>query len=248
MRTISVIVPTLNEASRLPDLIQQLSNQPQSYELIVTDGGSTDDTRTVARNLGAVVVEGAVGRGQQLALAAKHARGDVVLFLHADTDLPHNALSALRRRVDSDPGLVGGNFRLLFDGDDAFSNWLNGFYAFLRRNGLFYGDSGIFVRRSALEEMGGVRPLAVMEDFDLVRRMKRAGPICCIDEPPLITSSRRFQGRHPAAIVAGWVWIHFLFSLGVGSDRLASIYDSTRQRRPDRTRHSGTSHIRIRTT
>jgi len=246
MTSITVAIPTLNEAERLPRLFDQLDRQHAPIDLIVADGGSADGTVRIAKERGARVLEGAHGRGPQLALAARYAQGDVILFLHADTDLPDGALSALRRRLAGEPDVIGGNFRLLFDGLDPFSQWLNGFYAFLRSRGLFYGDSGIFIRRDALGGIGGVRPLELMEDFDLVRRMKAAGPVCCIDDPPLITSSRRFRNRHPAQIVAGWVWIHLLFSLGLGSDRLASIYDSARRRRPDRTHRSAPNHTHIR--
>ncbi len=76
-----------------------------------------------------------------------------MLFLHADTVLPPGALSAIHRALDTNTALLGGNFRLLFDGQDGFSTWLNGFYAWLRRRGLYYGDSGVFVRRSAYDDL-----------------------------------------------------------------------------------------------
>ena len=101
----------------------------------------------------------------------------------------------------------------------------------IRLGGLYYGDSGIFVRRRVLDAIGGVRPLALMEDYDLVRRLERAGPTACIADPPLVTSSRRFAGRRPPAIVWGWVRLHALYGLGVAPARLAEIYDSERRRR-----------------
>ena len=81
-----------------------------------------------------------------------------------------------------------------------------------------------------LDALGGVRPIAVMEDYDLVRRIKRAGPTVCLAEPPLTTSSRRFEGRRPPAIVLGWVRIHLLYWMGVSPERLALLYDSERRR------------------
>jgi hypothetical protein len=84
----------------------------------------------------------------------------------------------LERLLREQPEVVGGNFRLLFEGKDGFSRWLTGFYALIRRLGFYYGDSGIFVRRAALDAIGGVRPIALMEDYDLVRRLRRAGPSC----------------------------------------------------------------------
>ncbi len=96
-------------------------------------------------------------------------------------------------------------------------------------SGLYYGDSGIFVRARIYRALGGIRPLAVMEDYDFSRRLERAGPTCCIAEPPLVTSSRRFHGRRPAAIVWGWLKIHALYHLGVAPARLARLYDSERR-------------------
>ena len=125
--------------------------------------------------------------------------------------------------------MVGGNFRILFDGGGGFDRWLTGFYAWFRRYGLYYGDSGIYVRREAYRAMGGLRPIAVMEDFDFTRRLERYGETCCIADPPLVTSSRRFRGRHPVAIVWGWLKIHALYYFGVSPDRLARMYDSERR-------------------
>ena len=87
-----------------------------------------------------------------------------------------------------------------FDGDTAFSRWLTGFCAWIRLLGFYYGDSGIFVRRSVYEALGGFRPLPVIEDWDFVRRLDGFGRTSCIEDPPLVTSSRRFEGRHPLEI------------------------------------------------
>ncbi len=127
------------------------------------------------------------------------------------------------------PEVVGGNYRLAFDGEGGFSRWLAGFYAVIRAFGFWYGDSGIFVRRAAYDALGGVRPIAVMEHYDLVRRLRRAGPTACLAEPPLVTS-RRFEGRRPPAIVLGWARVHLLYWLGASPERLAVLYDSERRR------------------
>ena len=81
-----------------------------------------------------------------------------------------------------------------------------------------------------LDRLGGLRPLALMEDYDLVRRLERAGPTLCIADPPLVTSSRRFHGRGRAAIVAGWLRIHALYHLRLPDRLLARLYDSERRR------------------
>lgn len=228
---ISVVIPTLNEARNIGGLVRALRVGPVRCEIIVADGGSVDDTVAIARAAGADhVIDAPRGRGQQLATGAARARGDVIWFLHADTVVAGGSLPALVRALAADPGCQGGNFRLLFDGEDGFSRWLTGFYAWLRRRGFYYGDSGIFVRRSALATLGGVRPIALMEDYDLARRLERAGPTLCIQDPPLITSSRRFAGRRPVAIIAGWLRVHLCYHFGVGPARLAMLYDSERRR------------------
>jgi rSAM/selenodomain-associated transferase 2 len=227
---ISVIIPVLNEAAWLPTLIAALRRSAVAHEIIVVDGDSADGSAEVAHAHGARVLRGVRGRGQALAVGAAAARGAVLLFLHADSRFPALGLDAIDRLMTGDPALVGGNFRLVFDGDDGFSRWLTGFYAWLRRHGFYYGDSGIFVRRATYDAIGGIRPIALMEDFDLVQRLERSGPTACVGEPPLITSSRRFLGRHPVAIVAGWVRVHLLYAIGVSSDRLAVLYDSDRRR------------------
>jgi rSAM/selenodomain-associated transferase 2 len=227
---ISVIIPTLNEADRLPNLLSRLRDEAVRCEILVSDGGSTDGTPAVAAAAGVSVLTGPPGRGQQLARGAAAARGELLLFLHADSLLPAGGLAAIEAALAAWPEAPGGNFRLLFDGEDPFSRWLEGFYAFIRRHGLYYGDSAIFVRRPVLQAIGGIRPIALMEDFDLVRRLERAGPTLCIETPPLVTSSRRFAGRRPAAIVAGWLWLHLLYLLGAAPERLARLYDSARRR------------------
>lgn len=228
--TLSVIVPTLDEAARLPALLAGIAAQDQPAEILVVDGGSTDGSLAIARAGGARTLATEPGRGQQLAAGAAAASGDILLFLHADSTLPRGALARIRETLTEQPDLVGGNFELLFDGDDGFSRWLNGFYRWIRRRGFYYGDSAVFVRREAYRALGGIRPIALMEDYDFNRRMERFGRTCCIGDPPMITSSRRFRGRHPVAIVWGWVRIHLLYYLGVSPARLARIYDSARRR------------------
>ncbi len=227
---ISVIIPTLNEGSNLPRLLEELQPEETAHEIIVVDGGSRDDTALVAREHGVKVILTAPGRGLQLRRGAEAASGDILLFLHADCRFSRGGLARIEAVLWSSPHLVGGNVRLVFDGNDGFSRWLTGFYAWFRGHGLYYGDSGVFVRRQTHDAIGGVRPIALMEDFDFTRRLERFGPTCCIEEPPLITSSRRFKGRHPVGIVWGWLKIHALYYLSVSPARLARLYDSGRAR------------------
>jgi hypothetical protein len=131
-----------------------------------------------------------------------------LFFLHADSMLLPGALNRINEMLSANAEIIGGNFRLVFDGDTPFSRWLTGLYAWIRSIALYYGDSGIFVRRSVYEALGGFRPLPLMEDLDFVRRLERFGRTYCITDPPLITSSRRFERRHPLQIVYGWIRLH----------------------------------------
>jgi rSAM/selenodomain-associated transferase 2 len=221
---ISIIIPVLDEVDRLPGLLAALRAETVSHEIIVVDGGSRDRTFAVARQLGAVALTSEPGRGNQICRGVAAASCDILLFLHADTIFPPGGLSQIVETLAARPDIAGGNFRLQFDGDTCFSRGLTPVYGWIRRWGLYYGDSGIFVRRSAYEAIGGMRPIPLMEDFDFVRRMERYGRTCCIADPPLVTSSRRFQQRHAVEITYGWIKLHLLFWLGLSPDRLARIY------------------------
>ncbi len=221
---ITVIIPTFNEADNLKLLLEDLSPQKDDHEIIIADGGSDDNTLTVAENFGAKIIRSDQGRGQQLKAGAEHACGKILLFLHADSRFPSGGLMAIENQMADQPDCVGGNFRLLFDGDTGFSRWLIKFYAWIRKRGIYYGDSGIFIRRGVYIQIGGFKPVALMEDYDFTRRMEKAGATCCIEEPALITSSRKFQGQRASAIIWGWLKIHALYHFGVPPEKLAKLY------------------------
>ena len=225
---ISVIIPVHNEAGRLEELIGGLRAETTAHEIIVVDGASQDGSADLARSLGATVLASGGGRGGQLAAGASQASGDVILFLHADTGFPQDGLALIEAKL-ADGKFGGGNFAIRFEGTRLFIRVLNRFYAWFRRYGLYYGDSAIFVRREVLDAIGGIRPLALMEDYDLSRRLEKAGATVCIQEKPVFTSSRRFEGRSAIAIVWEWLYIHALYHLGVAPERLARIYDSSRE-------------------
>ncbi len=226
---ISFVIAALNEAPRIGACIARVRAADFGAEIIVVDGGSDDDTPGNARRAGARLIAAPRGRGAQLKAGAEAARGDLLVFLHADTLFPVRGAAALRAAL-ADPTVTGGNFRVLFDGADGFARWLTGFYAWFRRQGLYYGDSVIFVRRALYHELGGIHPLALMEDYDFSRRLERHGGTVCIDDPPVVTSSRRFAGRHPIAIFAQWLLLHGLYHLHLPGRALARLYDSERQR------------------
>ena len=221
---ISIIIPTLDEERSLPPLLAAIRQQGTAHEVIVVDGGSRDRTVELARSSGVRTLVSRSGRGAGMSIGADASRGDVLFFLHADSTLPPGALDRINQALSADAKIAGGNFRLVFDGDTDFSKRLTRFCAWIRLLGFYYGDSGIFVRRAVYEALGGFRPIPLMEDWDFVRRLQRFGRTCCITDPPLITSSRRFTGRHPFEIIYGLVRIHVLFWFGVSPDRLVEMY------------------------
>lgn len=224
---ISIIIPTLNEAKNLPLCLEALAKQNRfDVEVIVVDGGSQDKTMTLARDAGCRVVTSEPGRGQQLYHGANLAKGDTLLFLHADTILPEGALKAMADLLESDPKIGGGNFRVFYDGGDAFSTWLTGFCKFIRKLGFYYGDSAIYVRKSVYDAIKGIKPIPLMEDFNLVWKMERFGKTGYIKTPEIVTSARRFEGRAKSEIVWGWIKIHVLYFLNIDPARLAQMYRS----------------------
>lgn len=233
---ISVIIPVVNEEAALEPLLRQLELEPAAHEVIIVDGGSTDRSVELARSSGAIVISSPRGRGNQICRGVEQAGGDVLLFLHADSVFPSGGLQRIREVLTEYPKAVGGNFRLIFDGDTAFSRWLTGFYAFVRLFRLYYGDSGIFVRRAIYDAIGGMRPIPVMEDLEFVRRLERSGTTCCIIDKPLVTSSRRFDGRWPPEIVYGWLKLHALFWLGVAPETLSRMYRAQQPNKSPRAR------------
>jgi rSAM/selenodomain-associated transferase 2 len=218
----TIIVPTLNEEDRIEALVAALQALHGEKEIIIADGQSVDATVHIARNAGVRVVCANRGRGEQLHAAATIARGDVLWFLHADTIPSADALAHIAEALQ-DPRVVGGNFRLVFEGASLTARQMTWIYPRLRLLGLAYGDSGIFVRRSLYERMGGLRPYPLFEDLDLVRRLKPQGRFVHLD-CSVVTSSRRFEGRNYPRAWATWIMLQMLYWMGVSPNRLARWY------------------------
>lgn len=222
----SIVIPTLNEAAAIERTLRAARDVGWEKEIIVADGGSEDGTAEIAERCGAKVIRCGRGRGVQMRAGAAAARGDVLWFLHADTTAPVDAIRAIDRAL-SDPGVVGGNFSLLFEGSTRAARHLTWTYPKLRALGLSYGDAGIFVRRETYEAIGGFRPIALFEDVDLIRRLRKAGRFVHLD-CRLTTSSRRFEGRNYARVWALWIALQVCYWAGVSPDRLARWYKHAR--------------------
>ena len=221
---VSILVPTLDEERELPSLLDALAALPGRWELVVADGGSRDATTKLARAHPAapIVVEARGGRAVQLNAAARHATGDVLLFLHADSRLPCDAYASLAEAWRT-PGVAGGNFALRFDGDGTFERVLGAIYRCQRRHGYYYGDSSVWVRREAFDELGGYREIPIMDDYDFVRRLERRGATRCL-AGPATTSARRWRAMGIPRTVLAWFLIRWLYIAGVSPQRLVGLY------------------------
>ncbi len=225
---VSVIVPVLNEGNLVSPLVSGLRAGLQaSDELLVIDGGSSDDTVLRAREAGAQVLVSAQGRGNQMNIGAGAARGDVLVFVHADTLLPHGFRSAIAEAL-ADESAAWGRFDLRFDE----AGFLLAVIARLisLRSRLFRsatGDQAIFVRRSIFESVGAYRELLLFEDVDLVRRLRwRARMV--VPRGFVVTSSRRWRNRGVWRTTLKMWTLKSLYLAGMPSARLARFYSDER--------------------
>jgi rSAM/selenodomain-associated transferase 2 len=223
---LSIIIPTLNEARSIGETLDAVLEVAGGAEVIVVDGGSRDGTVEAVRARGVKLLTSERGRGLQMHTGACAARGEMLWFLHADT-LPSPGCAARMAEALADPRVVAGNFHVHFDGGARAAHFLTWLYPRLRRLGLCYGDSGIFVRREAYERLGGFRAFPIFEDLDLVRRLRKAGRMAPLSAA-VTTSSRRFEGRRFALTFARWSFLQALYWLGVHPRALGRMYAPVR--------------------
>jgi rSAM/selenodomain-associated transferase 2 len=217
--TVSVIVPTFAEEAIIGEMLERVRAQGPD-EIIVVDGGSPDGTRDIARRH-ARVLETQASRAIQMNAGARAARGDVLLFLHADTRPVPSSLGAIRVAM-ADVQTVGGALDIIYDGG-LVAGLFTRVNRARRRFGVLYGDAGIFCRRSVFEALGGYRPWPILEDYEFARRLWKAGRMALLDEP-IHVSDRRWRNGGLFRTLAGWVVIQGLYTAGVSPHRLASLY------------------------
>ncbi|OUL34834.1 TIGR04283 family arsenosugar biosynthesis glycosyltransferase [Nostoc sp. 106C] len=220
--TISIIIPTLNEAANIKDTLA--TTQPSiNIEVIVVDGGSQDDTVARAQSLGVKVILSSPGRAVQMNAGAVAASGEILLFLHADTRLPPG-FDAMIRTALQEPKTVAGAFNLRIDASGwgiRLVEWgVNRRSHFLQ---MPYGDQAIFITKEVFQQIGGFPELPIMEDFELIRRLKSNGRIAIIAQP-VVTSARRWlrKGILQTTLINQIVIVAYL--LGVSPERIRSWY------------------------
>ncbi|MDJ0639458.1 MAG: TIGR04283 family arsenosugar biosynthesis glycosyltransferase [Paracoccaceae bacterium] len=225
---ISVVIPTLNAGTELPATTEALLpglTDGLICELILSDGGSTDGTDLIAKELGAVWVTGPTGRGRQIAAGVRAASGDWVLILHADTHLEPGWERAALKHMQSFPAKAGW-FRLAFR-STGIAPWLVAGGANLRSRflGLPYGDQGLLISAALLDEIGGVPEVPLMEDVALARALR--GRLRALDATAR-TSAARYKRDGWGRRILGNLWTLARYFAGADPAELAQAYEARR--------------------
>ena len=223
---ISVVVPTLDEAASLAQTLT-VARRHGAGEIVVADCGSRDATRDVAARLADAVIAAERGRAAQMNAGAAAARGDVLLFLHADTLLPDDFADAVTRALAA-PDAVAGFFAVALDAAGWRYRMIGRLISVRSRlTGIATGDQALFVRRDVFEALGGYAPLPLMEDIDLMRRLRRRGRVVAL--PQAVTTSARRWERHGVwrTILLMWT-LRLAYYAGAPPDTLARWYRDAR--------------------
>ena len=221
----SIVIPVRNEAEVIASTLHALKAwRAAGHEIVVVDGGSTDQTPTIAAPLCDRMVRTIPGRATQMNAGAAAAGGDLLVFLHADTRLPRNSQAELGRIAGGDRE-CWGRFDVRLDAHptiyrviETLMNWRS------RWSGIATGDQTIFVARTLFERCGGYPPIALMEDIALCLTLRsEMAPICL--KSKVVTSARRWQNNGVVTTVIQMWWLRVAFFFGVSAERLRAAYE-----------------------
>ncbi|MEU3143066.1 MULTISPECIES: TIGR04283 family arsenosugar biosynthesis glycosyltransferase [unclassified Streptomyces] len=233
MTQVSIIVPVLNEEATVHGALSRLCRNFPDCELIVVDGGSTDATVELASRH-ATVITSERGRARQMNEGARHANGDILWFIHADTAVDPDALGQIRAAL-ADPAVTGGGLTLRFDHRTPALNYLAWTSnARARRLHHIFGDQAMFIRRTVFDALGGFPDLAIMEDLEMSRRLHQRGRVFLL--PATSTaSSRRLAAHGTWRMIAFMQYLKLLYFAGVAPEAIRARYTAGPRLFPKRT-------------
>lgn len=220
---VSIIIPALNEAAGITDTLQDLAPfRAGGHEIILVDGGSSDETRALAAPLVDLALQTEPGRACQMNLGARHASGDLLWFVHADTRIPIAAPSVLAAFSRQDP--CWGFFQIRLSGRhpllrlvERLMNWRS------RLSRVGTGDQGIFVSRALFEQIGGYPRIPLMEDIALSKALRRMGYPTC-PKLKLVAASRRWEQKGVIRTILLMWRLRLAYFLGVSPEQLVKRY------------------------
>lgn len=223
---ISIILPVLNEAGSINDAISSLRGlRPDAaIEIIVVDGDPRGGTIGTIRDKGTITAIGEKGRARQMNCGASLASGDILLFLHADTLLPVDALAHVKAAMDDDRS-VAGAFDLGIDSERRVFRITEKYVALRTRvTRVPFGDQAIFIRKDYFNKIGGYSDIPLMEDVELMRRIRKRGDKIIIIPEKVMTSARRWEQEGVLrCTLRNWA-LQLSYALGVRPERLIKWY------------------------
>ena len=219
---ISVVIPTLNEAGQLPETLRRAHAVPEVGEIIVVDGGSNDTTCDIAREHDCILIESKPSRGHQLRLGAEQANGEIVLLLHADTWVPENAGRIIQETLSRPLVVAGGFYKRFRDSGALPGSRLRCWLLWALTNRLF-GDQAIFVKRTALEAIGGVPDVPLMEEFELCKKLSDQGRLV-LAKGTVLTSARKFREDGKLRTYWRMTVCTVRYWLGASPEKLVQMY------------------------
>ena len=231
---ISIIVVTFNEQTFINSIIDEIKKQScKEFEILVADGGSTDQTVSLANQRGVQVINCKKGKSLQINKAAKKAKGEILFFVHADMKLPNNILASIKYSINN--GYDGGGFDNLFDEHNDKIKRITSlkkislFDKHEQPNSVtFYGDNGIFVKKEVFKKLAGFKEIPIMEGYEFSKRMNSQFKVIKINDPKILVSARRINKSGFWTTRLQWILVHLLYKCGISPTHLAKWYMDVR--------------------